>query len=294
MNNMCPRKIVIFGSSGKLGSSLIKTLADGFSTVIPLERTVCDVRRQEQVRFCIEEIKPDIVINAVALNGIDACEDDPYQAMAVNALFPRLLAELSVRHCFLLIHISSDAVFSGTGNDWYRESSIASPVNMYGFTKYGGDCFVAAIAKRYYIARISVQFGSTPGKAQFVEKMLEQVQQGTNRLKVSDDIVASPSYNRDVAERIKKLIDSQSPFGLYHIANEGKASLYELISELVRIIGSDIVVEPVPHRTFPSRSLKNIHTPICSEKIAPLRPWKDALMAYCLELQAKDKGQTHG
>ena len=95
----------------------------------------------------------------------------------MNALFPKLLAELSVSLDFLLVHISSDAVFSGTGNDCYRESSAASPVNMYGLTKYGGDCFVTAIAKRYYIARISVQFGSSSGKPQFVEKMLERIQQ---------------------------------------------------------------------------------------------------------------------
>jgi len=75
---------------------------------------------------------------------------------------------------------------------------------MYGFTKYGGDCFVAAIASRYYIARISVQFGRTPGKAQFIEKMLERIQQGTHHLRISDDIIVSPSYSRDVAEKIKE------------------------------------------------------------------------------------------
>lgn len=286
--------MVIFGGSGKLGSSLASILTGSFCSVITLDRSACDVREHDQVRYCIEQAKPDVVINAVAYNGLDACENDPQQAMAVNTLFPKLLAELSIRHGFLLVHISSDAVFSGTGSDCYHESSTAAPVNMYGLTKYGGDCFVSAIAKHYYIVRISVQFGSTPGKAQFVEKMLEQIQQGTNSLKVSDDIVASPSYSRDVAEKIKELIDRQSPFGLYHIANEGKASLYELIRELARFMGSDVIVEPVPHSTFPSRSLKNIHTPICSEKIQPLRPWKDALMAYCLELQVKGKGQAHG
>lgn len=287
-------KVVIFGRSGKLGSWLASIMEGNPWTVIALDRSACDVREHDQVRHCIEQAKPDVVINAVAYNGLDACENDPHQAMAVNTLFPKLLAELSISHDFLLVHISSDAVFSGTGSNCYPESSAAAPINMYGLTKYGGDCFVSAIARRYYIVRISVQFGSTPGKAQFVEKMLEQIQQGANSLKISDDIVASPSYSRDVAAGIKGLIDGQSPFGLYHIANEGKASLYELIRELVRIMGSDVIVEPVPHNIFPSCSLKNIHTPICSEKIPPLRPWQDALMAYYQELQAKGKGQAHG
>lgn len=294
MHNIPSQNVIVFGSSGKVGSAVALAMADDSCKVIALDHSACDVCKEEQVRSCIEEFKPGIVINAVAYNGIDVCEDNPNKAMMINTLFPKLLAELSVSHAFLLVHISSDAVFSGIGNYCYNESSNANPINIYGFTKYGGDCFVSAIAKNYYIARISLQFGVTSTKSQFVEKMLKRIQNGEKHLKISDNIFASPSYSRDVAERIKKLIYTQSPFGFYHIANEGKASLYELICELVRIIESDVVVEPVPHSTFPSRSLKNIHTPICSEKIAPLRPWQDALMAYCLDFQAKDKGQTHG
>jgi len=97
---------------------------------------------------------------------------------------------------------------------------------MYGFTKYGGDCFVAAIASRYYIARISVQFGRTPGKAQFIEKMLERIQQGTHHLRISDDIIVSPSYSRDVAEKIKETDWRAKSLWIVPIfANEGKASL---------------------------------------------------------------------
>ncbi len=289
MVNPQVKKIAIFGSSGKLGSSLVSVFANDFCEFVPLNRTACDVRDFGQVRSHIEDIKPDVVINAVACNGIDACETDPHQALVVNTLFPRLLAELSLSQSYLLVHISSDAVFSGTDTNCYAESSAASPINMYGFTKYGGDCFVTAIAKRYYIARISVQFGCVQGKAQFVEKMLERIQHGANRLQISNDIIASPSYSLDVAGRIKELINDQSPFGVYHIANEGKASLCELIEELVRIQALDVVVEPVSHNVFPSLGLKNMHTPLFSEKILPLRPWKDALRAYCLEMQA-DKG----
>jgi len=100
MNNSRTQKIIIFGSSGKLGFSLSSILANDSCMVVPLNRSACDVREYDQVRRCIEDIKPNIVINAVAFNGIDACEEDPQQAIAVNALFPRFLAELSVSQSF--------------------------------------------------------------------------------------------------------------------------------------------------------------------------------------------------
>jgi len=291
--SMPPQKVLVFGSTGKLGSALTAAFATASYMVIPLNRSECDVNDHAQVHCKVKQIRPDIVINAIAFNGIDACEASPQQALAINTLFPKLLAELSQIYSFLLVHISSDAVFSGTQGGYFKETSIAAPINLYGFTKFGGDCFVSAIAKRHYITRISVQFGPTPGKAQFIEKMLERIRYGADHLQVSDDIIASPSYSRDVAERIRTLVDERSPFGLYHIANEGKASLYELVKELVRIMEWGVVVEPVPHSTFPSQGIKNTYTPIRSERIAPLRPWRDALMAYCREALI-DKGRTDG
>lgn len=292
--NASSLKVLVFGGSGKVGSALSAAFMSAGYTVVSLNSSVADVGNHDQVCRSIMEVQPDIVLNAAACNGIDACEDAPQKALLINTLFPKLLAELSVQHGFLLVHISSDAVFGGTEEKYYLESSNASPINIYGFTKYGGDCFVSAIAQRYYIVRISVQFGVTFGKGQFVEKMLEKIRNREGCLKVSDDIIASPSYSRDVAERIRELVEQQSPFGVYHVANDGKASLYELVKELVNSMESDVAVEPVPHTAFPSRGLKNIYTPIRSEKIPPLRPWRDALQAYCRELQQQDKGLIDG
>lgn len=289
MSSSYQRKVLLFGGSGKLGTAIYNAFCHSYTVVTP-KREQVDVRESLQVQKNIDDIKPDIVINAVAFNGIDASEADPHQALQINTLFPKQLAKLSISHDFLLIHLSSDAVFSGNSADYYLEDSQADPINMYGFTKYGGDCFISAIAKRYYIARISTQFGITPGKKhQFVEKMLEQIYLGNKNLRISDDIIASPSYSKDVAERLKNLFEEQSPFGLYHVANEGQASLYELINELKQIMGLDTAITPVSHTTFPSAGLKNRSTPLKSNKIAPLRHWRQALIDYCTEYKGKEK-----
>ena len=274
------KKIVLFGSTGKIGTAILAIFDQQYS-ITALDRSSCDARDLTKVQQIVKEVNPDIVINAAAFNGVDACESDPFQALQINTIFPKLLAELSNSHGFLLVHFSSDAVFSGFDACSYSEDSSASPINIYGLTKYGGDCFVTAIAERYYIARISLQFGENNGKLQFVENMLERLLRGNRLLQISDDIIASPSYSRDVAKRVKLLIEEQSDFGLYHVANEGQASLYELICELVDIMKLEVVIENVSHTNFPSIGMKNKYIPIISHKILPLRPWREALVEYC-------------
>jgi len=277
-------RILLFGGSGKVGTALRAVFAGQYQVTSP-GRDALDVRDGGRVRQIVSETGPDIVINAAAFAGIDACEDDPAGALEVNTLFPKLLAELSRERGFLLVHFSSDAVFSGRSSGYYDEQSAAAPVNMYGFTKFGADCFISAIAKRYYIARISIQFGACSRNAQFVEKMLEKVSNGQRHLRISDDITASPSHSADVARAVRQLIEGSAPSGLYHIANSGKASLYRLICEMVSNLGLDAAIDPVPQASFPSKGVKNGYTPITSTKLPPLRSWQEAAADYCSKWQ---------
>jgi len=95
-------------------------------------------------------------------------------------------------------------------------------------------------------------------------------------LRVSDDIVSSPTLSLDVAMRIKSFLADGTGFGLYHLANEGAASLYELMREMVCQLGLQVTVERASYRDFPFVGRKNVHTPLSSVKTTPLRPWRDA------------------
>jgi dTDP-4-dehydrorhamnose reductase len=83
------------------------------------------------------------------------------------------------------------------------------------------------------------------------------------------------------------LVEQETPCGLYHLANAGQASLYELITEIVTGLKLPTRVEQGSHLDFPSIGRKNICTPIRSEKIPPMRPWKEAVAAYCQQMAQK-------
>ena len=273
-------KILLLGATGKMGLSLGSVL-DGAYNVVGKNSKDFDAANLREVESLIEDTRPDIVINTVAFLGIDPCEVQPNRALQMNTLYPKRLAELSKKMGFLLVHFSTDAVFNDQKDDFYLETDRPEPVNLYGLTKFGGDCFIQSIAQRYYIFRIPILFGKSLKANQFVEKMLDRVRQGQKVLKISSDIYSSPTYSSDVADEVRRIIESSSSFGTYHIANDGKTSLYELIKEIIGNLGLRVKIEKASFRDFPYVGVKNTNTPLRSAKIKSLRPWREAVKAYC-------------
>lgn len=273
-------RILLLGDTGKMGSALKETLqAD--HTVIGASSVDFDAYDFDQVRAVVDRVEPEIVINTVAFLGIDPCEREPERAYSLNALYPRYLAELADKKDLLLIHFSTDAVFNDEKQNYYVESDAPKPLNTYGMTKYDGDCFVQSIAPKHYLARIPVLFGRTPKNSQFVEKMITKIREGADSLSISNDIISSPSYNYDVARQVKRMIEDRLPFGLYHLSNSGKASLYDLMKEIVENLDLKVDLRKASYKDFDHIGRKNTFTPLRSEKLEQLRSWREAVETYC-------------
>lgn len=286
---MTGKRVLLLGSTGKMGRALAEAFRSTCELICP-SRPEFDATDFKKVTDVVHRYRPDVVINTVAHLGVEPSEDDPRTAFELNALYPRLLAELSGADGFLLVHFSTDAVFPDR-ETFYTEDDSPRPVNVYGMTKFAGDLFVEAYAKNYYIARISVLFGETNKHTQFVEKMLDKVQShgrllpNSPILRIADDIICSPCYAQDVAEAVRALVQEKYPYGLYHLVNEGKASLYELMKEITVTLGLNVVVERASYKDFPARGRKNISTPLTTRKFRLLRPWRQAVKDYCIGLK---------
>lgn len=265
-------KALILGHTGKMGTALMQVLKNEF-----------EVRGETNIHFTntfhfnedlVNFYRPDYVFNCIAHIGIDQCEKNAEYAFKVNALYPRWLASLSNAYNFTLVHFSTDAVFSNSAYP-IDETQCSKPLSVYGVTKYAGDCLIQSIADRYYIFRLSLLFGPSGNRRQFVEKMLDKYEaEGT--LEVANDIIVSPTYSIDVANKISEMIDDKEQYGLYHIANDGKASLYELMNE---ILDSDDI-KPVSYTQFPHVGVKNLYTPLTSINTTNMRSWKQAVKDY--------------
>ena len=77
----------------------------------------------------------------------------------------------------------------------------------------------------------------------------------------------------------------QDVSGTFNAVNEGCASRFEYVSEIVKIFNFDTIVEPVNSNAFPRKA--NMPDNECLEnmnlnlfQLNRMRPWKEALRAY--------------
>lgn len=84
----------------------------------------------------------DYVINCIGVlkNAIDGRSSESVErAIRVNALFPHEVADVAAKHGSKVIHVSTDAVFSGRLQQPYTEASAPDPIDTYGATKVLGE-----------------------------------------------------------------------------------------------------------------------------------------------------------
>lgn len=283
------KRVLILGGTSKLGRALTESFSCGSTKFEVISRSLStdlDCRNLNQVSNLMRTLKPQVVINCVALSGLDTCEQEPDRALQLNTLLPKQLAILSNELGFKLIHFSTDAVFSGRRTKgYYTESDEVAPINVYGVTKFGGECMIKTYANDFQIFRLSLLVGGSGRVPQLVEKLIERAKNKED-LKLSIDVICSPSYTKDIANAVRDSIitDGLSP-GVYHLANSGSVSIYELLQFIIKEMKLNCEIESCSQSTFKSLAPKNFYTAIKSEKGFSLRPWRIAMGEYCNDQQ---------
>ena len=122
------KKILLFGKNGQLGWELQRSLCS-VGHVIALSRADCDFEKPGHLRTFIDDIAPDVIVNAAAYTLVDKAEEEKQIAAAINATAPGILAEEAKRLKIPLIHYSTDYVFDGSGTRPYLETDQPNPIN---------------------------------------------------------------------------------------------------------------------------------------------------------------------
>ncbi len=232
-------KILITGKNGQLGYELVRQFGGVAAVeVVALDRTQLDLTKPDQIRARVRALAPALIINAAAYTAVDQAEADAATAMQVNGIAPAILAEEANRCGAALIHYSTDYVFSGDGNEPYRESDAVNPQNIYGRTKLAGELAVESIAKRYLVLRAAWLYSNR--RHNFLLSMLRLARERTE-LKVVNDQFGSPTWVRDVAVATQRMVaisrDSIAlsiPNGVYHVTATGVTSWHGFADAIIR------------------------------------------------------------
>ncbi|MCL0087503.1 dTDP-4-dehydrorhamnose reductase [Dehalococcoidia bacterium] len=282
-------RVLITGANGQLGTDLCRVLPD--IEVIPLTHSDVEITDMNSVKTAFIKHRPDIVINTAAYVRVDDCETEQDKAFSVNALGARNVAVVCQEIGAKLVHISTDYVFGGESKPRtapYTEFDFPIPPNVYGKSKLAGENLVRHLCIRHFIVRSSGLFGiaGASGKGgNFVETML-RLAKGKDELRVVNDQVFSPTYTKDLAEKIAQLIHTEY-YGIFHITNKGSCSWYEFSKEILNLAGIRTPVIPITSDQYPQKArrphysvLDNYHLRLLG--MDDMRPWQEALKDYMI------------
>nr|WP_047575255.1 dTDP-4-dehydrorhamnose reductase [Methylobacterium sp. ZNC0032] len=256
--------ILVLGRSGQLATALAER---GGSAVLTVGRPAFDLAEPDAIERLIDRHRPAIVINAAAYTAVDRAESEPGLAFAVNRDGPAALARACARSGLALIHVSTDSVFDGELDRAYRESDQPRPINVYGASKYAGECAVLDALPSALVVRTSWIFGGH-GES-FVSRLLSWAE-GRERLTVVGDQYGRPTYAPALAEALLKLsgrlCGGAVRGGVMHVAGASVLSRAEqariiLHSAAWRRGRAMAEIVPVPssaHRTAAKRPLNAV------------------------------------
>lgn len=273
------KKILILGSEGGLGQAFMEVYAD--EKPVGLDRNDLDVANQVELNAAIEKHTPELVINCTGYTAVDNAEADRGTAEAVNGMAPGLMAAACKKLGATLVHFSTGMVFKGSKAEGYSEDDVPDPVNAYGQTKLMGEMEIQKSMDDFYIIRSTWLFGKTKtGKKSFIDIMLAKAQDN-EIIKCITDEVGSPTYDRDLAQATRALLEDKKPFGIYHLTNSGRANRFDWAQEIFRIKDIDAEVVGIISDEFPKRPAARPKFEIVNNtKFITLRPWQEALEEF--------------
>ena len=258
--------ILVFGASGQLGQCLAHVARERNTPglVFPPEGQA-NILDPAGLRALFELHRPAYVINCAAYTAVDKAEDEPGLARQVNRDGVENLARLCGEFDAVLVQISTDFVFAGTGNQPLTETDETAPISVYGQTKLEGEQIIAAHTNRHFILRTSWLYSEYAGN--FVKTML-RLGQEREELRVIWDQLGTPTYAIDLAGCLLSIVASGSEaFGLYHYSNEGATTWYDFATAIFEL--SNMPTRTVPIRTaeYPTKATRPAYSVMDKSKV---------------------------
>lgn len=297
-------KILLFGKNGQVGWELQRSLAP-LGEVVALDfdsRELCgDFTDLQGLVRTVEQLRPDVIVNAAAHTAVDKAESEPDLARVVNALAPEALAQAARGVGAWLVHYSTDYVFDGSGRTPWCESDDTAPLNIYGRTKREGEERIEAQWSRHLILRTSWVYAARGSN--FAKTMLRLARE-RDSLTVIDDQVGAPTGAELLADvtahavrQVMQAEDAAALAGTYHVTAGGSTSWHgyaQLVLQTALEVGVALTVQPgdvraVSTAAYPSPARRPLNSRLDCARFQQtfgltLPPWQPGVIRMLREV----------
>lgn len=288
------KKIVVVGSGGRLGSSLVAFL-EREHQVTGFGRRELDLASNRSIEEALGPLDYDCLMLTGALTAVDYCETHEEEAFAVNGRGPGRIAEISAEKGAHVTYISTDMVFDGSKETPYDEADKPEPISVYGTSKLDGETRVLSASVDHLVARVSWVYG--PNRPAFPEWIVGRACEDT-RLTLPGNKICCPTFTLDLIDWLAALV-VQAPdgpaSGVFHLCNANPCTWRDwgqFTIDTAREAGFPIIageIEGIPVESVAAFVAKRpVNSAMDTGKFSALtgirpRDWREALRDFVIQ-----------
>lgn len=282
--------LLVLGAGGQVGRALVERAGGGARG---FDRVECDILDRVAVERVVAAEDVSLVVNCAGYTAVDRAESERDRAFAINAEGAGIVARAAAARNVPIIHLSSDYVYSGEGDDAHTEDEPMAPLSAYGRSKTAGDLAVARYNSAHIILRVSWVFGRYGNN--FVKTMLRLGRQHTE-LRIVEDQMGGPTEARDISDAILVIATvcrqpSFEKWGIYHFAGAPITNWYRFAGEIFeRSNGPAPRLMPILTRDYPTAATRPLNSRLDCGKIRTIfdlaQPnWRNSLSRVLADLR---------
>ena len=245
-------RILVVGASGMLGHEAMRVLAPDFEVWgicrrpeelpdlgVPEERLLggLDATDPDSAYEIIDDVQPDVVINAVGIVKQRPDAKAAIPSIAVNSLWPHVLADACERGGARMVHVSTDCVFSGSRGN-YAQTDVPDAFDLYGRSKLLGEVTDRENTITLRTSIIGWQLGEPTGLVGWFAAHRDEPLKGFTKA------VFSGLTTRALTELIRDVVmPDPSLWGLWQVS-AAPIDKFTLLTTLAEKMGWDVDITP--------------------------------------------------
>lgn len=249
-------KLLVFGKTGQVARELQRLAPDATY----LGREDADLLNPTACAAAIAAHNADAILNTAAWTAVDKAETEEPAATVVNGDAPAAMARAAADRGIPFLHVSTDYVFDGAGDQPFAPDHPTGPLGAYGRSKLAGEQGVRAAAGPHLILRTS--WVVSAHGANFVKTMLRL---GAEResLNVVADQIGGPTPAAAIASALltaAKAMTEGAQGGTHHFSGAPDTSWADFARAIMATANLPCQINDIPTAEYPTPARRPLNS----------------------------------